>query len=491
MPPEHSPQADRVVVCVFDGLRPDMVTPALTPNLIRLAARGAWFREARSVFPSMTRVATTSIATGAPPAVHGIVGNAFFFPEVTRDHVLDMSLAADIALAETATGGRLVDVPTFADQLAAAGKRLAVVHTGSAGSAHLINPRARANGHWTFSIFGREHTQTPDAVDDVVTRFGPLPPRNLPRFEEIDYATTVLTEHVLGELRPDVALIWFNEPDTSYHYKFIGAPDTLAVLRHVDAAFGRILDWIDAQPDADRIAVIAASDHGQISTSEQIDIVELLCRQGHQTRRAVERTLEGAAIAMTGGNMGEIRVLDGGPARRDAIAAWLIGQPFLGMLFSPARNEVEGEAPGTFASSLVDLDHARQADLVYVLRSSEGLDPFGYPGSCILSGGVPLGGGMHGGLNRYELTTVLMIQGAGMPGGKVDRRPAGIIDIGPSLLDLLGVPAASTMTGRSLVGAETGIEAVWDFETGLGDFWQCLSATGTEKRRILLSGGRA
>jgi hypothetical protein len=226
------PSADRVVVCVFDGLRPDMVTPDLTPNLARFATTGTWFREARSVFPSMTRVATTSIATGAPPAVHGIVGNAFYFPQATREHVLDTSLAADIALAEEATGGRFVEAATFGDQLAAAGKQLAVVHTGSAGSAYLINPRAEVNGHWTFSVFGREHSQTPEAVDAVVERFGPLPPRNLPRFEEIDYAATVLIEHVLPELKPDVALVWFNEPDTSYHYKFLGAPETLAVLRH-------------------------------------------------------------------------------------------------------------------------------------------------------------------------------------------------------------------------------------------------------------------
>ena len=178
--------ADRVVVCVFDGLRPDYVTPELTPNLARFAGTGTWFREARSVFPSMTRVATTSIATGAPASVHGVVGNAFLFPQVTTEHVLDMSRAGDVGLAERVTGGRLVEVETFGDALARAGKRLAVVHTGSAGSAHLINPRARAHGHWTFSIFGRDHTQTPEADDEVIARFGPLPPRTLPRFEETD-----------------------------------------------------------------------------------------------------------------------------------------------------------------------------------------------------------------------------------------------------------------------------------------------------------------
>jgi hypothetical protein len=54
----------------------------------------------------------------------------------------------------------------------------------------------------------------------------------------------VFLERVLSELRPSVSLIWFNEPDTSFHYCGIGSPDSLAILRHVDAAFGRILDWL-------------------------------------------------------------------------------------------------------------------------------------------------------------------------------------------------------------------------------------------------------
>ena len=83
---------ERVVVCVFDGLRPDMLNAALTPNLMRFANGATWFRQARSVFPSMTRVATASIATGALPQTHGIVGNAFYFPQAIPEHVLDVSV---------------------------------------------------------------------------------------------------------------------------------------------------------------------------------------------------------------------------------------------------------------------------------------------------------------------------------------------------------------------------------------------------------------
>lgn len=492
MSPATKPAADRIVVCVFDGLRPDFITPEQTPNLARFAGQSTWFREARSVFPSMTRVATTSIATGAPPRVHGVMGNAFLFPEVTREHVLDMSRSDDIALAEAKTGGKLVEAESFGDVLAKAGKRLAVVHTGSAGSAYLINPRVKANGHWTFSIFGRGHTQTPEAVEEVVARFGPLPPRNLPRFEEIDYAEQVLREHVLEVLKPDVALVWFNEPDTSFHYRFLGSPETLSVLRHVDAAFGRILDWVAAQPDAERYAVIAASDHGQVSSSDALDLAGLLGAQGHAGRRAAERTLDGASFAMTGGNMGEIRILEGGTAKRDAIAAWLREQDLLGMLFSAARNEVEGEVKGSFALPLVDLGHCRQPDLVYVLRSGNASDAYGNPGlGLITKADVPVGGGMHGGLNRYELNTVLMVQGEGFEPGLIEQGPSGIIDIAPTVLGLLGLAPAASMVGHSLA-MTNGMELrPRTFETGAGGFRQKLDIVDRGGARFVRQGGRS
>ena len=195
-------QVSKVVVVVFDGLRPDMVTTELMPHLHAFAQESRWFREARSVFPSMTRVATASIATGAPPAVHGIVGNSFYFPAVTRDFALDTSLPEDIALAERVLGGPLIAAETFADRLAASGKSLAVVHSGSAGSAYAINPRVAANGHWTFSVLGEAFTRTPEAVRDVVERFGPLPARELPRFDETEYVDASLRRARAGRPEP-------------------------------------------------------------------------------------------------------------------------------------------------------------------------------------------------------------------------------------------------------------------------------------------------
>lgn len=484
--PAKTPLADHVVVAVFDGLRADMVRPDLTPNILRLAARGTWFREARSVFPSVTRVATTSVATGAPPSVHGIVGNAFYHPEALPDRIFDTSKAADIGRAQAVHGGRFVTAESFGDRLAQAGKRLAVVHTGSAGSANLVSPRAAANGHWTFSVHGVDHTPTPQAVVDVVARFGPLPNRALPRFPDLDYAATVMVEHVLPS-KPDAALVWFNEPDTTFHYLDIGHADSLAVLRAADAAFGRILDWIEAQPDAERWAVIAASDHGQISTSGIVPVADRARAAGFAVGQ--KDKLAGNEFAMTGGRNGEVRLLNADADRLEAVARWLMEQPEVSHVFSRGQNDVDGFIAGTFAFGTVDNHHARQPDLAFVLRAEDDSDPYGLPGLGLMTpGDVPLGGGMHGGLHPGELNTVLVL---GVPatghGGTTDR-PAGLVDIGPTILDLLGVAPATTMKGVSLARPALSEPVYTTLFAERPGFQQRIDVVDHDGRRFILRG---
>ena len=83
-------KVDKVVIVVFDGLRPDMVAGRM-PVLEAFLGQNLWFRNARSVFPSLTRVCTTSVSTGAWPDRHGIVNNQFHlnapivFPQIRSD----------------------------------------------------------------------------------------------------------------------------------------------------------------------------------------------------------------------------------------------------------------------------------------------------------------------------------------------------------------------------------------------------------------------
>ena len=64
-----------LILVVIDGLTPSMLEGAIgsgeTPTLAALAARGS-YRRATSVFPSLTPVCLSSIATGAHGDIHEI-----------------------------------------------------------------------------------------------------------------------------------------------------------------------------------------------------------------------------------------------------------------------------------------------------------------------------------------------------------------------------------------------------------------------------------
>jgi predicted AlkP superfamily pyrophosphatase or phosphodiesterase len=74
--------ADHVIMVSVDGLRPEFYLDERWPAPVmqRLAAEGAHARGVRSVFPSVTYAAHTTLVTGALPARHGIYYNLPFEP---------------------------------------------------------------------------------------------------------------------------------------------------------------------------------------------------------------------------------------------------------------------------------------------------------------------------------------------------------------------------------------------------------------------------
>src|SRR5215204_664795 len=78
----------KVLLIVIDAATPHVVAPAIRtgrlPLLQQLVERGAMHEASSSIFPSITPAATSSIATGAYPAEHGIAG-ASWFDEVRQE----------------------------------------------------------------------------------------------------------------------------------------------------------------------------------------------------------------------------------------------------------------------------------------------------------------------------------------------------------------------------------------------------------------------
>src|SRR5512140_64539 len=67
----------RAILFITDGITPEALARAHTPTFDSLAARGVSATDARSIFPTITGPAHTSILTGARVATHG-----FLYPKM-------------------------------------------------------------------------------------------------------------------------------------------------------------------------------------------------------------------------------------------------------------------------------------------------------------------------------------------------------------------------------------------------------------------------
>src|SRR3546814_6577085 len=132
----------------------------------------------------------------------------------------------------------------------------------------------------------------------------------------------------LPELAPDVMILWYCEPDNSYHYRGIGTDANLAALRHVDAEFGRILAWRDSAGLTDSLQIVTMSDHGQITVAaESVDIAAAMREAGFTVG---ETTADGSDAALALSSGGGLYVRDSDPDLTRAILAWLQAQPWCG-----------------------------------------------------------------------------------------------------------------------------------------------------------------
>jgi len=121
----------RVIVVVLDGLRADAIDTLKLPTLQRLR-RSTAHCVATTVDPSVTWAAMTSLMTGVPPAMHGVVSDSIHLPRPRSELFPLPRLLSDEGLPTTAV---LASVPKiFRGVAAAIGRKLGIGHLRFAGS---------------------------------------------------------------------------------------------------------------------------------------------------------------------------------------------------------------------------------------------------------------------------------------------------------------------------------------------------------------------
>ena len=431
----------RVLICVFDALRPEFVTPELMPSLYGFAAEGVQYLNSRSTFPTETRVNQSAVTTGCLPRKHGIVGNKMIAQDLLGGRMINTG--DDAALREAQSAGPVLHMPNLAERLATAGRSFASLSAGTPGGGRLINHSAEKIGSTRLAMKAPDKCWPVDLYQKAVERIGPLPDPTPPAPDWIDWAVATYRDVIDTDVTPDVMLLWLCEPDETFHWHGIGGPESEGIMHHVDEAFGRILDRHADVIAAGDMHVIAMSDHGQLSlTGPRLDIAGKLTDAGFSCGRDGLDEVD-CAIALANG--GGIWVRD--PELIAPIVAWLLAQDWCGPVFT--RDGIAG----TLRQDLLGLDHARAPDIALVCASSATQNVHGVTGESLHDAPYPQGGGCHGGLSPWELHNVLCLGGAQVRTGTQIEAPAGNIDVLPTVMQLLGLPVPGDVDGRALTEA--------------------------------------
>jgi hypothetical protein len=350
----------RVLILAFDALRPDMVTPAVMPNLCAFADAGFRFPHSRSTFPTETRVNQSALVTGCYPQRHGIVGNKFLDPVAAPGKLFNTGDETQLADGDRRLGGKLVDVPVMGEILDKAGKSLAVVSAGTPGGCRMLSHKAEELGLFRLALHRPDASVPAACIAEVQQRLGPIPPHAIPSLDWLTYTTDVYLDYIEPVLCPDVTVLWYCEPDNSYHYEGIGTAPNLRALRHLDAELGRILDWRDRGGPGGALQIITLSDHGQITVAaESIDIAGQMRAAGFTVGETVS---DGADAALALSSAGGIYVRDSDPALIRRLVAWLQHQSWCG----PVSTR---DGDGALRHDQLLIDHRRAPDIGLVLAS--------------------------------------------------------------------------------------------------------------------------
>ena len=444
---------DKFLFCLFDGLRRDIVRQDTMPNLS--AFREGWvdFPNSSSVFPSETRVQVSSFVTGAFPGDaqldlknqagfgHGVMANVFFDPNQSISAPLDTSNLEKMEKAEKYYG-RIQKSVNLSEIMASSGKEYSVLTTGKIGNAKLLNLNANKFNQEVFSIWGASICSKAVDFEMIVERFGPIPKQDFPNNAVTEYATNLLLDYFLKSGSADLQVMWYNEPDLSFHYRGIGSPESLSSIACLDKCFGRILDWWSTDGRKNGWHLIVASDHAQISVAKQIDVFSELETAGFKVGAGLS---EGNDIALKRSYSGQITVRERDALLVREVLQFLQAQPWCGLTFSKL-----GEDGALFMGDINVLNE-RSPDVYFTMRTFDGANHFGYPGLCFGDNpDIPIGGGVHGGLHSVELNNLLIFAGNKFHRQKVFDTPTGIVDILPSILWAMEIDIPSSVMGRPL-----------------------------------------
>jgi arylsulfatase A-like enzyme len=464
-------KAEHVVVVVWDGLRPDMVTETDTPTLYKLSKEGVFFANHHSVYPTSTEVNGTAIATGAYPSRSGIIANKEYRPEINLLQAVATEGIGTVQEGDKLTGGKYLGVETVAEIVDAAGCRAAIAGTKPVALLHnRMGAETGADSRKSATVFyGNAIPET--VLDSIIKAQGTFPATvTFPNTAADVWTTKALTEVLWADEVPKYTLLWLSDPDYSQHNSALGSPTGLASLKSSDDNLAALLAALDAKGVKGMTDVFIVSDHGFSTISNSVDVAAVLSQAGfNAVRQFKEQPKAGDILVVSLGGSTAFYVIGHEPEIVRKLVGFLQQSDFAGVLLT--REPIEG----TFTLEQIHLGTASAPDVMMAFRWTRGENKYGIPGLVQADIGRKVGQGMHASLSAFDVHCTLIASGPDFRRGISDQLPSSNLDLAPTILWLLGLKPPQSQDGRVL------FEAIRDMES---DYPKPESAELTASRQV-------
>ena len=280
----QAPAPRNVIIFVADGLRYGSVEPGNMPNMARLKRDGVDFTNSHSLYPTVTTVNASAIATGHGIGDTGDFGNTLYVgtPMVSLKGLTLGFLENDTVLDEMNQkfGGNYLDETTLLAAARAKGWQTAVV--GKEGPARIQDSTADADGGQTLILddstgheggLGLPNWFTANVRQAFVGNDAPK--TSVPNIEQevwmMKATTRIVLPHFQSAGKPFALLFWSRDPDASQHgtrdslgemVPGINGPSGLAGTRDADTMLGELLAYLKASGLDKTTDVFVTADHG-------------------------------------------------------------------------------------------------------------------------------------------------------------------------------------------------------------------------------------
>ena len=264
----------RLIVLSLDALGSiDFDTIRRLPNFRRFLKSAAFCRQVRSIYPSLTYPAHTTIVTGRTPAHHGVVNNTLLQPERSSP--------------DWCWQRKYIKGTTLYDEALARGMTVAALLWPVTAKSRITwnVPEIFANRWWSNQILTSAANGTVGFQLMLNQKFGRM--RDGKRQPNLDNFTHASLKYTLKTYRPDLTLAHFTDLDSMRHDYGVHSEEAMEAIERHDRRLGELMSvmkhcGMDIRRDT---TLVLLGDHSQIDVEHVILLNKIFREQGYLTVR--------------------------------------------------------------------------------------------------------------------------------------------------------------------------------------------------------------